>query len=95
MRAGGIAPIQGVFEYAAVRTLPMRKTAVNSPILRPTANFAVSDVIKISVNPTSENHHQFVVKATILEKDMRKRKSIPKKINKELLRIFIWLTHNI
>ena len=71
----GIADIQGDLERAAVRKLLMMKIAESRPAPNPTANFALRDLMKISVNWTSENHHQSVTIATMLEKKTKTKPS--------------------
>ena len=84
MRASGMVAIQGIFERMAVRKLVRRKTAASSPAAAPTIAFAMSDLTKISVNPTSEYHHQSVMKETMLEKKIKVITVIPKNVKKKI-----------
>src|SRR3989344_1061028 len=78
IRASGIANIQGIFERIATRKFVRRNAAANKPVVRPRTIFALSDLVKISVKPTSENHHQSVTRPTMLEKKMKNAITIPK-----------------
>ena len=57
--------------------------------VKPNTTFATKDVIKISVYPTSENHHQSVIKETVLEKKIKAITAIPKNAREKNLVNFI------
>ena len=88
MRASGILAIQGIFERMAKDKFVRRKAVARSPAERPTMIFAMSDLIKISVNPTSEYHHQSVIKETMLEKKMKMINAKPKNVKEKNLVMF-------
>ena len=81
--------IQGIFERTARDKFARRKTSASSPAEKPTMIFAMSDLIKISVNPTSWYHHQSVIKETMLEKKIKVTKAIPKNVKEKNLVMFI------
>ena len=84
--------IQGIFERRARDKLVRRKTAVRSPVEKPIMIFAMSDLIKISVNPTSEKNHQSVIRETILEKKIKPTNTSSKNVQEKNLMIFIQKT---
>jgi hypothetical protein len=55
------------------------------PAVRPRTTLVLSDLMNISVNPTSENHHQSVTNATILEKNMKNATTIPMNAKENIL----------
>ena len=70
-----MAAIQGIFERMAKDKLVRRKAAARIPVEKPTMIFVLSDLIKISVNPTSWYHHQSVIKETMPEKKIKVTKA--------------------
>ena len=68
--------------------LVRRKAAARIPVEKPTMIFALSDLIKISVNPTSWYHHQSVIKETMLEKKIKVTKARPKNVKEKNLVMF-------
>ena len=89
IRASGIATIHGIFERMAKKRLVRRNAAARSPAEKPTITLAMSDLIKISVNPTSWYHHQSVIKETMLEKKIKVTNARPKNVKEKNFRIFI------
>lgn len=64
----------------------MRKNAAaHSPATPPTTNRQTIDVVKISVKPTSENHHQSVTRDRMVENETRRIKNIPKNVKEKNL----------
>ncbi len=55
--------------------------------------FVLSDLMKISVKPTSENHHQSVTNATILEKKIKNAATIPMNAQENILFIRLYLLY--
>ena len=89
MRAPGIFAIQGIFERMVKDRLVRRKAVARSPVEKPTMTFQVSDLIKISVNPTSWYHHQSVIKETMLEKKIKVTNVRAKNVQEKNLVIFM------
>ena len=89
MRASGIFAIQGIFERMVKDRLVRRKAVARSPVEKPTMTFQVSDLIKISVNPTSWYHHQSVIKETMLEKKIKVTNVRAKNVQEKNLVIFM------
>lgn len=75
--------------------LVRRNTAARSPAEKPTMTFAINDLIKISVNPTSWYHHQSVIKEIILGKKIMIKKVRPKNVKEKNLKIFTSAHYNI
>jgi hypothetical protein len=73
----------------AKNRLVRRKVAASSPAEAPTTTFAMSDLIKISVNPTSWYHHQSVIREKKLPKKIRKAIAIPTNAKEKVLKMFI------
>lgn len=89
-RLSGMAAIQGIFERTAKFKLVRRKIAAIIPATVPTMILATSDLIKISVNPTSWYHHQSVIKETMLEKKIKVTRARPKNVQEKNLVIFTY-----
>ena len=81
--------IQGTFERIAINRLVRRNAAANSPAPAPTMIFALSDLTKISVNPTSWYHHQSIIREIMPEKKIKVTKTKPKNIQEKNLVMFI------
>ena len=75
----------------AIVKLVRRKAAARIPARAPTMIFALSDLIKISVNPTSWYHHQSVIIETMLEKKIKVIKARPKNVKEKNLVMFTML----
>src|SRR3989338_3668713 len=91
--AGNIA-VQEIFERIAKEKLASKKIAAKTPADENNAILATRDVIKICVWPTSENHHQSVTKATILEKSIKTTKIPIKKIRTRYFGIVVIILVN-
>ena len=79
----------GILEETAARKLIRRYIEAIIETVKPSTTFAPKDLIKISVYPTSENHHQSVIKEIRVEKKKKKRKITPMIIQVKNLAIFI------
>src|SRR3990167_2417352 len=80
---------QGILEETATRKLIRRNIEATIETVKPSTTFAPKDLIKISVYPTSWNHHQSVIKEIRLEKKTKKRIITPIAIQVKNLAIFI------
>ncbi len=80
---------QGIFEETAIRKLIRRNIEAIIVTVNPSTTFVPKDLIKISVYPTSANHHQSVINETRLEKKIIQRKTTPMIIHVKNLAIFI------
>ena len=65
-----------------------RKEATKAPDEKNIMIFAVRDLTKISVNPTSWYHHQSVIKETMTEKKIKITKARLKNVQEKNLVIF-------
>ena len=81
---------QGIFEETATRKLIRRNIEAIIETAKPSTTFAPKDLKKISVYPTSWNHHQSVIKEIRLEKKIKKRKIIPIAIQVKNFAILIY-----
>src|SRR3990167_5645589 len=90
-----MAAIQGIFERMAKDKLVRRKAAARNPVEKPTMILAISDLIKISVKPTSWYHHQSVIKETMPEKKIKVTKARPKNVQEKNLVMFIQINQPI
>src|SRR3989338_10046994 len=72
-----------------------RKTTAINPTPAPTMSFAMRDLIKISVNPTSWYHHQSVIRETMPEKKIKVTKARPKNVQEKNLVMFTNAEYNI
>src|SRR3989338_1793943 len=68
--------------------LVRRKIAVIIPAAKPTMILVLSDLINISVNPTSWYHHQSVIRETMPEKKIKVTKARPKNVKEKNLVMF-------
>src|SRR4030042_3810950 len=81
---------QGILEETATRKLMKRNIEAIIETIKTSTAFTPKDFIKISVYPTSVNHHQSVIKETRLEKKIKQRKIIPMKIQVKNFAMFIY-----
>lgn len=80
---------QGIREFAAMRKFVRRKMRAKSPAPTPTINWVVKDFMKISVNLTSLNHHQSVMKLIILEAKKKLKAKTVMTVQEKSLRILM------
>lgn len=90
----GIRTVQSVFDLTAMRKLVSKKIRVMTAVTRPIMIFVTRGLIKTSVCPTSENHHQSVKKLTIVENEKKRRKVAPIPIPEKNFVFFIITTKN-
>ena len=71
-----------------------KKPAATVAVIKNIIILAISGLIKTSVCPTSVNHHQSVTKATIAEKEKKRREITVIPIPEKSFEIFIITTVN-
>ncbi len=89
VRDGGKTITHGIFELADKRKFIRRNVKATMAAMMPITTLTVNDLMKISVNPTSENHHQSVTRSTIAEEKIRIAIIIPMNAHKKRFVIFI------
>jgi hypothetical protein len=72
-----------------MRKLISKKTAAIIAVIKKIIIFVIRGLINTSVCPTSVNHHQSVIKATIAENEKKRRKIAAIPIPEKSLEIFI------